>query len=136
MFEAIVLTAEMECLATAVFAEARGESRAGQLYVAATLHNRVLDDRFESDFCKVMEEPWQYAFVHEISEFQLQRSIKEEPEAWEDALEVAYEVMSSGDKPLFDNVLYYHADYMTPLWDFRKLSEVEHIGNHIFYTDH
>lgn len=131
----IILAAQINCLAEAVFAEARGEPYAGQVLVAAVVKNRVLDQKFSGDFCSVIKEPYQFSFVDEVTQHQLERRIENEPEAWEMAQEVAYSVFFSGDGELLDGVLYYHADSITPKWNYRKIEKIEHLGNHIFYVD-
>lgn len=131
----LILAVQLNCLAEAVFAEARGEPYAGQVLVAGVIKNRVLDDRFEDDFCKVIEQPWQFSFVQEVSEAQLERSMEEEAKAWERAQNVAYSVLNSGSEPLFGNILYYHADSVSPAWDYSKIEEVDVVGHHVFYVD-
>ncbi len=134
MVEAALL-AQFTCLAEAVFAEARGEDYAGQVYVAATIKNRVLDDRFADDFCEVIHEPWQFSYTHQFSRKKLQEMKKDEPGAWERARRVAYSVFKSGKDPLFENVLYYHATHIKPNWDYSKLNKGLTLGSHTFYSD-
>jgi spore germination cell wall hydrolase CwlJ-like protein len=131
----LLIAVQINCLAEAIFAEARGEDYAGQVLVAGVIKNRVLDERFEDNFCKVIEQPYQFSFVHEISREKLEMSITEEEAAWERAQNIAYSVVNSGVEPLFDNILYYHADYVEPAWDYSKLVQSSAVGSHIFYKD-
>src|SRR5688500_11742487 len=52
-----------ECLATAVYFEARGEPLAGQLAVAEVVLNRSRSGRYPADICAVVKQPWQFSFV-------------------------------------------------------------------------
>lgn len=131
----LLLAAQINCLAEAVFAESRGENRAGQLYVAAVIKNRVLSPHHESDFCSVINEPWQFSYTHELTEKQIEKRIESEEEAWERAQNVAYSVINSGPQPLFGNILYYHTVEITPNWDYSKIVEVDVVGRHVFYSD-
>ena len=56
------MIAEM-CLALALYHEARGEPRQGQMMVAAVIVNRVVSDRFPDDMCEVIMQPRQFSFV-------------------------------------------------------------------------
>lgn len=131
----VVIAAQLECLSQAVFAEARGEPFAGQVMVAGVIKNRVLDGRFESDFCSVIKEPWQFSFINEVSTGALELSIEQEKKAWKSAQEAAYAVFNSGNEALFGDILYYHADYVHPNWDYSQLSSGYQVGAHIFYKD-
>lgn len=131
----LLVAVQINCLATAIFAEARGEPYGGQVLVAGVIKNRVLDPRFGEDFCKVIEQPRQFSFLTEVSEHQLNRAIEEEVEAWERAVNIAYAMINSNAEPVFDNILYYHADYVRPNWDYSVIELNRIVGQHIFYND-
>lgn len=131
----LLLSAQINCLAEAVFAESRGEKRPGQYFVAAVIKNRVLSRNFSNDFCSVIEEPWQFSYTHELTEKQIEKRIESEEEAWERAQNVAYSVINSGPQPLFGNILYYHTVEVSPNWDYSKIEEVDVVGQHVFYSD-
>ena len=57
------LDEETNCLATAVYFEARGESLEGQLAVAHVVMNRASSGRYPPDWCGVVKQPAQFSFV-------------------------------------------------------------------------
>ena len=57
------LDPETNCLATAVYFEARGESVEGQLAVARVVMNRAASGKYPTDWCSVVKQPAQFSFV-------------------------------------------------------------------------
>ena len=57
------LPTEMNCLATAVYFEARGESLEGQLAVAHVVMNRAASGKYPTSWCAVVKQPAQFSFV-------------------------------------------------------------------------
>src|SRR3989337_2434522 len=57
------LTADMKCLAQAVYFEARGEPLAGQLAVARVVINRAGSGVYPGDYCSVVTQRAQFSFV-------------------------------------------------------------------------
>ena len=55
--------AEEDCLANAVYFEARGESLEGQLAVAEVVMNRAASGRYPATLCGVVRQPSQFSFV-------------------------------------------------------------------------
>jgi N-acetylmuramoyl-L-alanine amidase len=116
------------CLATAVYFEARGESVEGQLAVARVVMNRAASGRYPSDLCSVVKQPAQFSFVRH-GEFP---SIDANCAAWARAQGVARLALANIVPSVSNDVLWYHATYVAPSWGHR-LSIVEKIGLHIFY---
>ena len=54
---------EQDCLASAVYFEARGEPIEGQLAVAEVVLNRAQSGRYPRTVCQVVTQPWQFSFV-------------------------------------------------------------------------
>jgi hypothetical protein len=54
---------DTECLATAMYHEARGEGERGLIAVAFVIYNRVTSGRFPDNFCGVVRQPSQFSFV-------------------------------------------------------------------------
>lgn len=54
---------ETECLATAMYHEARGEGERGLLAVAFVIYNRVISARFPSNYCTVVRQRSQFSFI-------------------------------------------------------------------------
>ena len=116
------------CLATAVYFEARGESLEGQLAVARVVMNRAASGRYPPDICSVVKQPAQFSFVRH-GEFPW---IDTNSAAWARAEGVARLALANVVPSVSNDVLWYHADYVAPSWG-QRLSRVEKIGAHIFY---
>jgi spore germination cell wall hydrolase CwlJ-like protein len=116
------------CLATAVYFEARGESLEGQLAVARVVMNRAASGRYPSDWCSVVKQPAQFSFVRH-GEFP---AIATGSAAWAKAQAIARLAVANVVPSVENDVLWYHANYVAPSWG-RRLSMVERIGAHIFY---
>ena len=122
------LDEQTNCLATAVYFEARGESLEGQLAVARVVMNRATSGRYPPDWCSVVKQPAQFSFVrHGGFPYADTKS-----DAWKKAEAVAELAAANVVPSIGADVLWYHANYVAPAWR-RSLQEVQHIGAHIFY---
>ena len=122
------LDQETNCLATAVYFEARGESLEGQLAVARVVMNRASSGRYPPDWCGVVKQPAQFSFVRH-GEFPY---VDMGSAAWQKAEAIAKLAAANIVPSLSPDVLWYHANYVAPAWR-RTLQEVQQIGAHIFY---
>jgi len=122
------LDEQANCLATAVYFEARGESVEGQLAVARVVVNRAASGRYPPDWCSVVKQPAQFSFVRH-GQFP---SIDTASSAWARAQGVARLAVANVVPSVGSDVLWYHANYVAPSWGHR-LNLVEKIGAHIFY---
>lgn len=122
------LDVQTNCLATAVYFEARGESLEGQLAVAHVVMNRAASGRYPPDWCSVVKQPAQFSFVRH-GEFPY---VDTNSAAWEKAEAIAELAAANVVPSVGADVLWYHADYVAPSWR-RGLQEVQQIGAHIFY---
>ena len=120
---------EQDCLASAVYFEARGEPIEGQLAVAEVVLNRASSGRYPNTICEVVTQPWQFSFVRRGVIPAANRS----SEAWRRAVAVARIAEAGASRLLPQNVLWYHADYVSPSWG-RRLARNTKIGLHIFYS--
>ena len=122
--------AEQDCLANAVYFEARGEPLQGQLAVAEVVMNRAASGRYPASLCAVIVQHAQFSFVRHGHIPQADHG----SEAWRRAVGVA-RVAVEGMAPrlLPTNCLWYHADYVSPSWG-QRLAETTQIGRHIFYS--
>ena len=118
-----------ECLATAVYFEARGEPLAGQLAVAEVVLNRAASGKYPPDVCAVVKQPWQFSFVQKGRFPQADRASG----AWKRAVAIAKVAQNKLATRLSPNVLWYHADYVAPSWG-KRLTKQTKIGLHIFYS--
>ena len=119
---------EEECLANAVYFEARGESLEGQLAVAEVVLNRAASGRYPASLCGVVRQPWQFSFVRGGRIPRADRG----SEAWRKAVAIARIAQAGTARMLPASVLWYHADYVAPSWG-RRLALNSRIGAHIFY---
>jgi len=122
------LSEEANCIATAVYFEARGESLEGQLAVARVVMNRAASGKYPASWCAVVKQPAQFSFVSH-GQFP---SVDTASTAWARAQGVTRLAMANVVPSLTTDVLWYHADYVAPSWGHR-LSFAQKIGQHIFY---
>jgi spore germination cell wall hydrolase CwlJ-like protein len=120
--------AEEDCLANAVYFEARGESLEGQLAVAEVVLNRARSGRYPATWCGVVTQHAQFSFVRGGVIPAANRS----SEAWKRAVAIARIAQQGSNRMLAANVLWYHANYVSPSWG-RRLARSSVIGAHIFY---
>jgi hypothetical protein len=123
------LDQEANCLATAVYFEARGETLEGQLAVARVVMNRAASGKYPTTWCEVMTQPWQFSFVNPRTG---RYPAVTDGESWRKAQGIARLAMANVIESVPTDVLWYHADYVSPSWG-RRLSYVDKIGPHIFY---
>jgi spore germination cell wall hydrolase CwlJ-like protein len=128
--------AEENCLAKAVYFEARSESELGQLAVAKVVLNRVKDPNYPKTICGVVYQgsdhrnSCQFSFACDGIADEVKNK-----EAWEHSKQIAQKAIA-GDQTIriIGAATNYHADYVSPRWakEMRKLIK---IGRHIFYSD-
>lgn len=124
------LDEESNCLATAVYFEARGESVDGQLAVARVVMNRAASGKYPTSWCAVMKQPWQFSFVNPRTGSY--PTIDTQSASWARAQGIARLAMANVVPSVSNDVLWYHATYVAPSWG-RRLSLAQKIGQHIFY---
>jgi N-acetylmuramoyl-L-alanine amidase len=122
------LSDEANCMAVAVYFEARGESLEGQMAVADVIMNRAASGRYPASWCGVVKQPAQFSFVRN-GQFP---AIDTSSSAWARAQGITRLVVANVMPALPTDVLWYHANYVAPSWR-HSLREVEQIGAHIFY---
>lgn len=124
------LDQEANCMAVAVYHEARGESLEGQLAVARVIMNRAASGKYPDTWCEVVKQPWQFSFVNPRTG--RYPAVNEYSAAWRKALGITRLATANAYPSLSQDVLWYHADYVSPSWG-KRLSYVSKIGTHIFY---
>ena len=124
------LDQQANCIAVAVYHEARGESLEGQLAVAKVIMNRAASGKYPSDWCSVVKQPWQFSFVNPRSgQFPYTNT---NCDAWKKAIGVTQLAINDAFPTVDNDVLWYHATYVAPSWG-RRLNMAQKIGTHIFY---
>jgi N-acetylmuramoyl-L-alanine amidase len=124
------LDEQANCIATAVYHEARGETLEGQLAVARVIMNRAASGKYPDSWCEVVKQPWQFSFVNPRTGHI--PYIDKSSRSWRNALGITRLAISGAVPSLTNDVLWYHADYVAPSWG-RRLDRVTKIGAHIFY---
>jgi len=122
------LSDEANCIAVAVYHEARGESLEGQLAVAQVIKTRAMSGKYPSDWCGVVKQPWQFSFVRH-GQFP---SVDVNSDAWRKAVGITRLAVANAVQSVPKDCLWYHANYVAPRWS-NNLQRVEQIGAHIFY---
>lgn len=118
--------AEQECLAIAVYYEAKSETLKGQLTVADVIRNRTRSGRFPASLCGVVKQRGQFSFVRGGKLPDVPRQTKQ----WRTAVAIAHIAMSELAEGSAPRALFFHARHASPGW---KLTRVASVGNHIFY---
>jgi len=124
---------DLECLADAVYYEARGETSAGQAAVAQVVLNRVRHPAFPKSVCGVV---FQGAHVGDTCQFSFacDGSMRRQREAgaWSRAQQVAAHALAGFVMPSVGNATHFHVAGLDPGWGPRLL-RVAQIGLHVFY---
>jgi len=115
-------SAQMNCLARNAYYEARGESEKGMLATIFVVLNRTKDSRFPSTPCKVIAQPNQFEWYGKG------KTIKE-PEMYDKAKQLAYEVIEGKHKDVTCGAIYFNAHHKSP----KNSKFTVRIGNHSFY---
>jgi spore germination cell wall hydrolase CwlJ-like protein len=126
---------EKDCLATAIYFEARSESAMGQRAVAEVILARTKVPGRPKSICGVVYEGskrrtgCQFSFTCDgIADRVRDR------DSWRQAMKIATNVMRTGGKvnAVAGGATFYHADYVSPGWASRMV-KVASIGTHVFY---
>lgn len=131
-----VALAEENCLARAVYFEARSESELGQLAVAKVILNRVKDPEYPKTICGVVYQgsgrrnSCQFSFACDG----LPDDVKS-ASAWANSKRVAQKALGGEAKvAAIGSATNYHADYVRPKWA-KSMKRLIKIGRHVFYED-
>jgi spore germination cell wall hydrolase CwlJ-like protein len=127
---------ELNCLATAIYFEARGEPVAGQVAVAQVVLNRMRSGRYPGTICGVVYQNWQ---MRNRCQFSFacdgKSDIPKEAAAWNRARDIAAEALRDPPKTwVLGDATLYHARYVKPDWA-PKVTLVSSIGEHLFYME-
>jgi N-acetylmuramoyl-L-alanine amidase len=118
---------ELECLATGIYFESKGEPLAGQLAVGKVIANRAdSHGRFPGTYCGVLFQRGQFSFVHG-------RALPSVPHAnkqWQTAVAIAKIVDQDLKESPAGEALFFHARYVSPSWHLKRVAS---IGNHVSY---
>jgi len=124
---------EQRCLAEAIYYEARGESRRGQMAVAEVVANRVRSSLYPDTFCDVVYQGHTRVTGCQFS-FTCDGSLNKRPRgaAWREANVIAQQVLTGVVNAQTHRATHYHTTAIDPYWS-ASLVETTRIGAHVFY---
>ncbi len=129
------LSKQGECLARALYHEARGESIEGQFAVAEVILNRVDSPIFPSSVCGVVNQGasgaangrCQFSFACDGNPLTMR-----EVEARALARRIAHLMYAGAPRTLTSGATHFHTTQVAPRWS-RVFDRVARIGAHVFY---
>lgn len=125
--------AEAECLAEALYFEARGESVKGQFAVAEVILNRVDSPQYPDNVCAVIHQgtgrKYQCQFTYTCDGHE---EVIAEKAAFEQVSKVAELMVQGAPRPLTKGATHYHTRAVNPRWAHR-FPRTAAIGVHLFY---
>lgn len=127
------LMAETQCLAEAIYYEARSETRSGQRAVGEVIKNRVASKHFPNSVCGVVYEGSQRKTGCQFT-FTCDGSMDAAPKgkAWDRSVRTAKTVMTGGYTPITNYATHYHTLEVSPKWS-ATLRMTRRVGSHVFY---
>lgn len=117
---------DLNCLAEAIYHEARGESTQGQAAVAEVILNRVESRQFPPSVCGVVNQPSQFSYT-----IGGKKKIGNKA-AYLRARDIARNALAGAPRVLTGGATYFHTPAVRPSWSHRFQRTVR-IGQHIFY---
>lgn len=118
---------QWQCLKTALYFEARGESLKGQFAVAEVILNRVDNPTYPSTVCGVVEQGCQFSFTcdgHSDAMTDLASADR--------AGRIARVMLDGAPRALTQGATHFHTANVNPNWA-RRFPRTASIGAHMFY---
>lgn len=127
--------ADWECLAEALYFEARGETVKGQFAVAEVILNRVDSKSFPNSVCGVINQGTGRRYACQFTyTCDGHAEVIREPRAWEGVAKVARVMLDGANRPLTNGATYYHTNAVRPRWA-KVFDRTATIGVHYFYRE-
>ncbi|MBB3993023.1 spore germination cell wall hydrolase CwlJ-like protein [Sulfitobacter undariae] len=127
-------TSEFQCLAEALYFEARGETVKGQFAVAEVIRNRVKSSRFPNSYCSVINQgtgkkhQCQFSYTCDGK-----AEVVNEPAAYARVAKVARATIDGKSPDITNGATFYHTTAVRPSWS-RKFTNTARFGVHLFYS--
>ncbi len=124
---------ERQCMAEAIFYEARSERLAGQMAVAEVVLNRVRHRAYPNTVCDVVYQGSERTTGCQFT-FTCDGSMQRAPygRGWERSQLVAEHALMGFARPVTNRATHYHTTEVDPYWN-DNLVRTRRIGSHIFY---
>jgi spore germination cell wall hydrolase CwlJ-like protein len=120
------LSRDLECLAGAIYFEAKGETLAGQLAVGRVIVARANSGRFPASYCGVVLQPSQFSFVRGRA----LPAVSHDNRLWQQAVRIAMIASSGTWKSPAEGAMFFHAATVSPAWGKTRVARID---NHVFY---
>ncbi len=120
------VSSDIDCLAGAIYFEAKSESLAGQLAVGRVIVARTASGHFPSSYCGVVFQHSQFSFVHGGAMPAIDRSSR----IWRQVVKIALIADRGAWKSPAEGALFFHAARVGPV---AGKTRVARIDNHVFY---
>lgn len=118
---------QIDCLAKAIYFEARGEDWDGMVAVAQVATNRLNSGKFPDTYCKVIHQKDQFSWTKNKPKVN-------DKDSWNQALAVAKVTYYVGfPKDITKGALYFHSGSQ-PGWA-KKFKKTITVNNHKFYKE-
>ncbi|MGB5870068.1 MAG: cell wall hydrolase [Albidovulum sp.] len=126
-------SADLDCLARAVYFEARGESIKGQAAVAEVVLNRVDTGQFPGTICGVVQQGGkngcQFSFTCDG-----RKDVVRDRSAWYVAEKVASALIAGAPREVTQGATYFHTPAVRPSWA-KRFDMTIRVGQHYFYRE-
>lgn len=120
------LSDELNCLAGAIYFEAKSETQAGQLAVGRVIVARSNSGRFPASYCGVVYQPSQFSFIRGHA----MPVVNKDSRSWQQAVKIAMIADKGAWKSPVEGAMFFHAARVSPAWGKTRMAKID---NHIFY---
>ena len=125
--------ADFECLAEALYFEARGESVRGIFAVAEVIMNRVDSSLYPNSVCGVVNQGTGRMYACQFTyTCDGNSDVIREQAAYNRVAKVARLMIDGAERNLTEGATHYHTTAVSPSWA-RRFPQTAHIGSHLFY---
>lgn len=123
---------QLDCLALALYWEARGDGRRGMTAVGWTVLNRVDSPKFPATPCAVVQQggenpPCQFSWWCDGKSDRPRN-----PKSWENARALAEELLRDPPADPTHGALFFHHTNSRPYWA-KSMQKTATVGSHVFY---
>lgn len=124
---------QWECLAEALYFEARGETIRGMFAVGEVILNRVDSDAYPDTLCGVINQGTGRLYACQFTyTCDGNPELISEPRAWERVGKVAAILLEGAPRALTGGATHYHTKAVSPSWA-KRFPRTAAIGSHYFY---